>query len=178
MDKMPAKYKDTVIEYMLTGSKGDGKLDRQALVVCCMDAALYTGDFDVPGKLDYIRLAGNQLTKENITELLVATDKHKVKYIVVMGHENADSACGMSHVSAHAEHVAEEFAKRRGMPVERARPIISKYLSGKDIGDAVENVKKQVGLIRNLEEDGVRIVPEDVELVGMYYTKDRKVRLV
>lgn len=177
--KIPAKYKDTVIEYMLSGKKGDGKLDRQALVVCCMDAAIYAGDFDVPGKLDYVRLAGNQLTGENITELLVATDKHKVKYIVVMGHENADGACGMSHVSGHEEHVAAEFAKRRGVPVEKARPIISKYLSGKDIGDAKENVTNQLRRLRDLEINGVRIVPDDVELVGMYYyAKDRKVRLV
>ncbi len=203
MDKMPEKYKGTVIEYMLTGNnKGDGTrrfswrnrwwrkecmspgndrdetLDRQALVVCCMDAAIYAGDFDVPGKLDYIRLAGNQLTEENVTELLVATDKHKVKYIVVMGHETADGACGMSHISEHEEHVAEKFAERRGIPVEGARPIISKYLSMKDIGDARENVANQLRWLRDLEINGVRIVPKDVELVGMYYTKDRKVELV
>lgn len=121
--KIPAKYKDTVIEHMLTGRKGDGKLDRQALVVCCMDAALYAGDFDVPGKLDYIRLAGNQLTEENITELLVATEKHKVKYIVVMGHETPDGACGMSQVSGHEKHIAREFAKRRGASAEDVLPI-------------------------------------------------------
>lgn len=177
--QIPARYKDTVIEYMLSGRKGDGKLDRQALVFYCMDAAVYHESFDVPGKLDGVRMAGNQLTKENITELIVAIDKHKVKYVVVMGHENADGACGMSHVSGHEEHIAEEFARRRGIPIERARPIISRYISGKDIGDSVENVRRQVDFIRGLEENGVRIVPPDVEVLGMYYhAKDRKVGLV
>lgn len=175
---MSAKYKDTVIECMLTGKKGDGRLDRQALVVCCMDAAVYANDFDVPGKLDYLRLAGNQLTEENITELLVATDKHNVKYIVVMGHENADSACGMSHISDHEKQLAEEFAKRRNANTEDVLPIVSRWLSEKDVGDARENVANQLKWLRDLEINGVRIVPQDVELVGMYYAKDRKVRLV
>lgn len=175
--KIPAKYKDTVIEHMLAGEKGDGRLDRQALVVCCMDAALYTGDFDVPGKLDYVRLAGNQLTKENITEILVG-EKHDVDYIIFIGHETQDGACGMSHVGEHEKHIAEAFAKRRGVSVEKAGPIISRYLSGKDIGDAKENVINQLKWLRNLEENGVSIVPKDVELVGMYYTKNRKVELL
>lgn len=176
--KIPAKYRDTVIEDMLIGRKGDGKLDRKALTFYCMDAAIYQNDFDVPGKINGVRMAGNQLTKENITELIVAIDKHKVKYVIVMGHENSDSACGMSHVSKHEEHMAEEFAKRRGASVEKARPIISRYLSCKDIGDAKENVISQLKWLSNLEENGIPIVPGDVELVGMYYTKDRKVELL
>lgn len=116
MDKIPARYRNTVIEKMLKGEKGDKKLDRQALVFRCMDAALYVKDFDVPGKLDYGSSAGNIVTKKNGKELIVAIYEHDVKYMVVMGHE----PCGMSGISKHADRIAEEMAKRTGASVEDA----------------------------------------------------------
>lgn len=178
MDKLPVRYKNTVIEKMFTGKKGDKKLDRQALVFRCMDAALYTEDFDVPGKLDYGSSAGNRVTQANITELFVAIDKHDVKYIVVMGHETPDGACGMSRVSEHEEHIAEKIARRRGVSVEKVMPLVVKYMSEEDIGDPRQNVVNQLKWLKSLEENDVSIVPKDMDLVGMYYTKDRKVELL